>query len=61
MGSMTKRIKSSVANKRAFIALLDHISRKTVVKNGPGGEWHTGATGDNGGVERFVYQTRAET
>ena len=28
---------------------------------GPGGEWQTGATGDNGGVERFVYQTRAET
>ena len=28
---------------------------------GPGGEWQTGATGDNGGVERFVYQTRADT
>ena len=28
---------------------------------GPGGEWQTGATGDNGGVERFVYQTQAET
>ena len=28
---------------------------------GPGGEWQIGATGDNGGVERFVYQTRAET
>ena len=27
---------------------------------GHGGEWQTGATGDNGGVERFVYQTRAE-
>ena len=25
---------------------------------GPGGEWKTG---DNGGVEQFVYQTRAET
>ena len=28
---------------------------------GPGDEWQTGATGDNGGVERFAYQTRAET
>ena len=28
---------------------------------GPGGEWQTVATGDNGGVERFVYQTRAKT
>ena len=28
---------------------------------GPGDEWQTGATGDNGGVERFVYQTQAET
>ena len=28
---------------------------------GPGGEWQTGATGDTGGVERFVYQKRAET
>ena len=27
---------------------------------GPGDEWQTGATGGNGGVERFVYQTRAE-
>ena len=27
---------------------------------GPGGEWQTGATGDTGGVERAVYQTRAE-
>ena len=27
----------------------------------PGGEWQTGDTEDNGGVERFVYQTRAET
>ena len=56
-----------------FIAVLDLISRKTVVKDamkkllykcrrlGPGVEWQTGATGDNGRVERFVYQTRAET
>ena len=28
---------------------------------GPGGDWQTGSTGDNGGVERVVYQTRAET
>ena len=28
---------------------------------GPGGEWQTGATGYTGGVERAVYQTRAET
>ena len=28
---------------------------------GSGGEWQTGANGDNGGVERIVYQTRAET
>ena len=28
---------------------------------GPGDEWQTGATGDTGGVERFVYQTWAET
>ena len=27
---------------------------------GHGGEWQTGATGDNGGVERFVDRTRAE-
>ena len=27
----------------------------------PDDEWQTGAAGDNGGVERFVYQTRAET
>ena len=27
---------------------------------GPGGEWQTGATGDTGGVEWAVYQTRAE-
>ena len=55
-----------------LIAVLDLICRKTVVNDamkntplcrrpGPGGEWQTGATGDNGGVERFVYQTRAET
>ena len=28
---------------------------------GPRGEWQTGATGDTGGVERFVYQKQAET
>ena len=28
---------------------------------GHGGEWQTGATGDTGGVKRFVYQKRAET
>ena len=28
---------------------------------GPGGEWHTGATGYTVGVERVVYQTRSET
>ena len=55
-----------------FIAKLDLISRKTVVKDamkktpicrrpGPSGEWQTGAIGDTEGVERFVYQTRAET
>ena len=27
---------------------------------GPGGEWQTGITGDTGGVEWAVYQTRAE-
>ena len=27
---------------------------------GPGGEWQTGATGETGGVERAVFQTRAE-
>ena len=30
-------------------------------RHGHGGEWQTGATGDTGGVERLVYQTRAET
>ena len=56
-----------------FVAVLDLISRKTVVKDamkkllyrcgrpGLGGEWQTGATGDTGGVEQFVYQTQAET
>ena len=29
-------------------------------RRGCGGEWQTGATGDSGGVERAVYQTRAE-
>ena len=60
----------SVLSPLLFIAVLDLISRKTVVKDamkkllyadgrpGPGDEWQTG---DNGGVERFVYQTRAET
>ena len=57
----------SVLSPLLFIAVLDLISRKTVVKDeetplcrrpGPGGEWQTG---DNGGVERFVSQTRAET
>ena len=28
---------------------------------GPGGEWQTGATGNTGGLDRFVYQTRANT
>ncbi len=28
---------------------------------GPGGEWQTGATGDTGGVEWAVCQTRAES
>ena len=28
---------------------------------GHGGEWQTGAIVDNGGVERFIYQTCAET
>ena len=52
------------------LAVLDLICRKTVMKDamkkllcrraGPGGEWHTGPTGDIGGVERAVYQTRAE-
>ena len=60
----------SVMSPLLFIPLLDLISRKTVVKDamkkllyadGPGGEWQTGATGDTGGVERFVYQKRAET
>ena len=60
----------SVLSPLLFIAVLDVISRKTVVKDAMkkrrrhnyvlGGEWQTGATGDNGGVERFVYQTRAE-
>ena len=27
----------------------------------PGGEWQIGATGDTGGVEQAVYQTRADT
>ena len=58
-----------------FIAVLDLISRKTVVKDamkkllyaddhhhlsGPGGEWQTGATGDNGGVERAETQPRED-
>ena len=61
----------SVLSPLLFIAVLDLIGRKTVLKDamekllcrrpGPGDEWQTGATGDNGGVERFVYQTRAET
>ena len=60
----------SVLSPLLFITVLDLVSRKTVVKDamknsmrrpGPGGEWQTGAAGDNGGVERFVYQTRAET
>ena len=56
-----------------FIAVLDLISRQEdggegcheethpCRRPGTGGEWQTGATGDNGGVERFVYQTQAET
>ena len=63
----------SVLSPLLFIAVLYLISRKTVLKDtmkkrlyaddlaGPGGEWQTGATGDKEGVERFVYQTRAET
>ena len=63
----------SVLSPLLFITILDLISWKTVHgegcheetplsrRPGPGGEWQTGATGDNGGVERFVYQTRAET
>ena len=60
----------SVLSPLLFIAVLDLISRKTVVKDamkkllcrrpGPGGKWQTGATGDTGGVERAIYQTRAE-
>ena len=57
----------SVLSPLLFIAVLEVISRKTVVKGAMkkllyaydlalhGGEWQTG------GVERFVYQTRAET
>ena len=33
-----------------------HLGRRP----GPGGEWQTGATGDTGRGDRFVYQTRAE-
>ena len=48
-----------------FIALLDLISRKTVMKEAMkkliyADEWQTGASGDIGGVEQTVYQTRAE-
>ena len=53
-----------------FIAVLDLVSRKTATKDPmkklkcrrpcSGGEWPTRATGDTGGVERAVYQTRAE-
>ena len=62
----------SVLNPLLFIAVMDLISRKTVMKDamkkllyaagrpGPGGERQTGATGDTGKVERAVYQTRAE-
>ena len=63
----------SVLTPLLFVAVLHLVSRKTVVKDatkkllynicrrpGPGGEWQTGATGDTGGVERVVYQTRAE-
>ena len=59
----------SVLSPLLFIAILDLISRKTVVKDAmktcrrpvPGGEWQTGATGNHCGVERVVYQTRVET
>ena len=63
----------SVLSPLLFIAVLDLISSKTVVKDAMkkllyaddlalvANAWQTGATGDNGGVERFVYQTRAET
>ena len=45
-----------------LIAVLNLISRKTPLcrRPGPGAEWQTGATGDIGGVEQAVYQTRAE-
>ena len=62
----------SVLSPLLFIAVLDLISRKTVEKDAMKKLLYaddlalvandkTGATGDNGGVERFVYQTRAET
>ena len=62
----------SVLSPLLFTAVLDLISRNTVVKDamkkllyrcrrpGPGGEWQTGATGDTGGVEWAVYQIRTE-
>ena len=61
----------SVLSPLLFIAVLDLISRKTVVKDvlkrllyaddlALVANWQTGATGDTGGVEWAVYQTRAE-
>ena len=59
----------SVLRPMLFIAVLDLINRKTVVKGegchdetplcrrpGTGGECQTGATGDNGGMEQFVIK-----
>ena len=53
----------SVQSLLLFIAVVD--SRKTVMKDAmknssrPGDEWQTVATGDIGGVEQALYQTRA--
>ena len=38
-----------------------HEETPPCTRPGPGGEWQTGATGDNRGVKRVVYQTRADT
>ena len=57
----------------SVLSPLDLNSRMTVVKDAmkkllyadalalvANGKWQTGATGDTGGVERAIYQTRAE-
>ena len=63
----------SVLSPPLFIAVLDLISRKTVMKDAMKKLFYADnlalvangkqelAVGDTGGVERFVYQTRAES